>query len=155
MSVQSRNGTPGADIPAPPGRSGAPGEGGVGATLGIVALSMALLWAGTHQLGALYAERPYFSSVRWVGSLALLAAAGFVFANVIRPVDVRAKIDWRRIAAVVSLPTLVLLVCWTSLEFQYTNSLVDTLFTWASPFGHGILATLVGVGVTTGMRSKS
>ncbi len=124
------------------------------ATFGIVALSTALLWAGTHELGALYAERPVFSSLRWLGSLALIAAAGFVFANVMRPVDVRAKIDWRRVAAVTAIPAVILGYCWFALEFQYQNPLLDTLLTWASPFGHGILAALMGIGVTTGMQSR-
>jgi len=129
-------------------------DGNVATTLGIVALAISLLWAGTHELGALYAERPLFSSLRWLGSLALIAASGFVFANVMRPVDVRAKIDWMRNAAVVGIPVVILAYCWFSLEFQYDNGLLDTVLAWASPFGHGILAAMIGIGTTAGMQTR-
>lgn len=148
MSVPSRR------APATTDRSRRSPDGGVAATLGIVALAISLLWAGTHELGALYAERPLFSSLRWLGSLALIAASGFVFSNVMRPVDVRARVDWVRSGAVVGIPVVILAYCWFSLEFQYDNRFLDTVLAWASPFGHGILAALIGIGVTAGMPTR-
>lgn len=148
MSVNSRQAQPTSTREAHPPTSAALGS------IGVVALAMALLWAGTHQLGTLYAERPAFSSLRWWGALALIGAAGFVFANALRPVDVRAKIDWSRVLALDVLPLAFLVYCWIALEFQIANSFLNTVFAWASPFGHGILAALAGIGVTAGMHTK-
>lgn len=125
-----------------------------GAAVGIVALATGLVWAGTHELARVYSDRPDFSSSRWMMSLALLAAAGFVFANVLRPVDVRKKIDWSRVSGIVIIPFVILVYCWISLEFQYDNVVFDTLLAWASPFGHAVLAAFIGIGVTAGMQTR-
>jgi hypothetical protein len=134
--------------------SSTPEWSAIGSTVGVVALAMALLWAGTHQLGSLYAERPSFSSLRWTASLALIAASGFVFVNAWRPLDVRAAIDWTKLMSVVTVPFVVLAWCWLSLEFQVDNAFFDRLFTWASPFGHGVLAAMIGIGATAGVQTR-
>jgi hypothetical protein len=84
----------------------------------------------------------------------LLAAAGVVVANVLRPVDVRQKIDWARVAGIVAIPLVILVYCWISLEFQYDNAVLDTLLAWASPFGHAVLAAFMGIGITAGMKTR-
>ena len=154
MSVPSRQvGTSNARGSA---RSGAPSQQQSGnlAVFGIVVLAIALVWAGTHELGALYADRPHFSSFRWLFSLGLIASAGFVFANAIRPVDVRAPIDWRRVVPLIGPQVLFLAYCWVSLEFQIDNQFLNTMLAWASPFGHGLLALMVGLGIAAGMPTR-
>ena len=150
---------PSSSLPASETRAGGNDGGALDwnpilSTVGVVALAVALLWAGTHQLGSLYAERPTFSSLQWIASLSLIAAAGFVFVNAWRPLDVRAAIDWTKLISVVAIPLIVLAWCWVSLEFQADNGLLDMLFTWASPFGHGVLAAMVGIGATAGVQTR-
>lgn len=123
--------------------------------MALVIFAIALIWAGTHELAVVYGERPEFSGTRWALSLGLLAAAGFVFANALRPVDIRAVIDWRRVGAVAGPPVVILFYCWISLEFQFDQAVLDTLLAWASPFGHGILATMLGIGVASGMQVRN
>lgn len=116
-------------------------------------LILALVWAGTHLLGRAFAVTADLPASVWGLGLAILTAAGFLTASLLRPLDIKTRFDLKKALPVIAIPAAVLGYSYLAMEFHIDWFLVDRIAGWASPYGHSALAFMLGVGLAIGLTA--
>ena len=120
------------------------------AIVSVSAISIGLIWAGTHQIGIAH-QSPAFSGVEWGLAIALLIAGGFLLASLVIRVDIRQSFDAWTFAAIGGVPVLILAYC-TYAQAVGPIRVLDKLLGWAIPYGHVGLAVIVGFALAAAVQ---